>query len=109
MEKWQATDDDLDIFGGNCGEQTETSKEASASEEVQGGGSSSHTAEAERPQWGAQPSLLFPSLGKPGLTLDTAKCSERDAEFTDAVVRLASLGFDPTKCHLALEAANGDE
>lgn len=76
------------------------------SEEVCLTGSPAQAAEPDRPRWGSGSGPLFPSLRAPAC----AEPQERnDVEFSDAVVRLALLGFDPTKCHLALEAANGDE
>eukprot|EP00930_Biecheleria_cincta_P100233 TRINITY_DN91866_c0_g1_i1.p1 TRINITY_DN91866_c0_g1~~TRINITY_DN91866_c0_g1_i1.p1 ORF type:complete len:322 (-),score=66.59 TRINITY_DN91866_c0_g1_i1:127-1092(-) len=59
-----------------------------------------------RPLWRTPGTPLFAGPGDPALELLGINES---ALFEDAVGRLTMLGFDPTKCHLALEAAGGDE
>eukprot|EP00929_Paragymnodinium_shiwhaense_P106314 TRINITY_DN71601_c0_g1_i1.p1 TRINITY_DN71601_c0_g1~~TRINITY_DN71601_c0_g1_i1.p1 ORF type:complete len:350 (-),score=79.95 TRINITY_DN71601_c0_g1_i1:28-1077(-) len=63
--------------------------------------------EPERPAWGTGGVPLFGSTAAAA----AGSCSDvhSDVGWEDAVARLTLLGFDPTKCHLALEAAGGDE
>lgn len=99
-----AKDDELDIFGGAASPEAPPEAEAATP--------APEMPEAKRPRWGAGAGPLFAPLGsRAGLAADaTAAAAAEEVEmFQDAVARLASLGFDPTKCHLALEAACGDE
>ena len=59
-----------------------------------------------RPTWRVKGAPLF--SGDPPLGFEDLGLSEA-AVFEDAVGRLALSGFEITKCHLALEAAGGDE
>jgi len=103
IRHWRASDEDLDIFGG--GGQSEDGTEPAARPD------SDPTADSGgecnlRPVWGTAGAPLFEGLSAAGLdggVVDEALL------FEDAVGRLAALGFDPTKCNLALEAAGGDE
>lgn len=109
VQQARAADTELDMFTDIAAESVENAGAGQTplfSEEVCLTGSPAQAAEPDRPRWGSGSGPLFPSLRAPAC----AEPQERnDVEFSDAVVRLALLGFDPTKCHLALEAANGDE
>eukprot|EP00933_Yihiella_yeosuensis_P051299 TRINITY_DN49195_c0_g1_i1.p1 TRINITY_DN49195_c0_g1~~TRINITY_DN49195_c0_g1_i1.p1 ORF type:complete len:336 (+),score=95.10 TRINITY_DN49195_c0_g1_i1:55-1062(+) len=59
-----------------------------------------------RPTWREKGSSLFEVQGSVPLDLLGI---DAESMFQDAVSRLALMGFDPMKCHLALEAADGDE
>lgn len=66
----------------------------------------SKSSEQVLPAWRVQGAPLF--TGDPAPESLPLGLSEADA-FEDAVGRLALSGFEVTKCHLALEAAGGDE
>lgn len=102
-KRWRASDEDLDIFGG--------APAADGSEEATGAGerAAALSEDSPRPLWGHLGAPIFGGGG-----VDTAaglaSCVANETFlFEDAVGRLAELGFDPTTCHLALEAAGGDE
>eukprot|EP00746_Dinoflagellata_sp_MGD_P076564 gnl/MRDRNA2_/MRDRNA2_30821_c0_seq1.p1 gnl/MRDRNA2_/MRDRNA2_30821_c0~~gnl/MRDRNA2_/MRDRNA2_30821_c0_seq1.p1 ORF type:complete len:368 (+),score=99.06 gnl/MRDRNA2_/MRDRNA2_30821_c0_seq1:116-1219(+) len=64
--------------------------------------------EADRPAWGVGTGPLFSNLDEtlpivPGSGIDDLVLLE------DSVSRLSSLGYNPRRCRLALEAAMGDE
>jgi len=97
-----ATDGDLDIFTDTC--------QAGVDSVTPGGVDDSQSenppgSEVTRPSWGLAGAPLFAGVGSRLQEL----LGGADVAFEDAVERLSALGFDPTKCHLALEAANGDE
>lgn len=87
----QATDGEIDIFADLAAAAEEQAKAAEESAQPQ-----------DLPEWRTLGSPLFSDLKQ------DSRLSESDL-FDDAVGRLAMLGFDPTKCHIALEAAGGDE
>eukprot|EP00927_Polykrikos_kofoidii_P050874 TRINITY_DN44724_c0_g1_i1.p1 TRINITY_DN44724_c0_g1~~TRINITY_DN44724_c0_g1_i1.p1 ORF type:complete len:308 (-),score=71.10 TRINITY_DN44724_c0_g1_i1:195-1118(-) len=125
----RAMDDDLDIFGGPVTadeaeaevkvEAVERSEAATARDGPTGGDEDAQAAvsppvtgddggASRRPVWGLCGGPLFSGIQIAAGDAHIAFVDEA-AEFEDAVARLALLGFDPTKCHLALEAAQGDE
>jgi len=59
------------------------------------------------PLWGLHGGAIFPSLPEAGSDAIVGVASDV-LLFEDAVARLEALGFDRTKCHVALEAAGGD-
>eukprot|EP00928_Gymnodinium_smaydae_P034905 TRINITY_DN24646_c0_g2_i1.p1 TRINITY_DN24646_c0_g2~~TRINITY_DN24646_c0_g2_i1.p1 ORF type:complete len:322 (+),score=56.59 TRINITY_DN24646_c0_g2_i1:62-967(+) len=117
-----AKDDELDMFGDSAAAKDEDAG-ADASGAVTSGsdglarpqssaakatGAEQGDAKSQRPLWGLAGGPLFSSGHVVGGDTHIPLVDEA-AEFADAVARLATLGYDPTKCHLALEAAQGDE
>lgn len=115
LQHWSAKDDEVDMF--SSGPAVDAAEAICTGE---GGGDAATmdifaagplvddaaAPEALRPRWGVDGGSLFagtPSSGRQPHIVDEAML------FEDAVGRLAMLGFDRTKCHLALEAAGRDE
>lgn len=103
-----AKDNDLDIFA----DQPVTEQNLPNLPEPGGGANSSEndpqtpqvvTDPVGRPAWRVEGDPLFSSTDATLLGIGES------ALFEDAVWRLAASGFEHTKCHLALEAAGGDE
>lgn len=108
LQRVRAKDEDLDIFGATGGDEEAVGQPAEDSVGLQGqeGGKWPVDASMPRPRWGTGGGPLFAGghvLGQEAVLVDETVL------FEDAVGRLAELGFDPTKCHLALEAAGWDE
>jgi len=61
-----------------------------------------------RPVWGGLGGPLF-SATEVSSEIGLAGQAADDIHFEDALARLQLMGFDHTKCHLALEAAGGNE
>ena len=89
-----ATDSEVDIFADLKGEDKASEPAEKASEEVSAAAPKAEGADA-RPVWRSGP--LFETPNNSTLHLE------------DAILRLASLGFEEAQCLLALEAAGGDE
>ncbi|CAE8625933.1 unnamed protein product [Polarella glacialis] len=119
-----AADGEVDIFAELAAASTASEPEQQGAVEEAAG---SHTPAAEpapepaaageategsvmsaRPAWRTEGAPLFAPPSDATLELLSMGVDEA-ALFEDAVGRLALLGFDPTKCHLALESAGGDE
>ena len=108
-----AKDNELDMFADQAGQQADqqpdqpadlpksnTDSETPDAGPVEPLGQQEAT-EVERPAWRVKGAPLFGS--------DVRLLGLSSALFEDAAARLAALGFEPSTCHLALEAAGGDE
>ncbi|CAK0898512.1 unnamed protein product [Prorocentrum cordatum] len=104
-----AHDRDLDIFSEAAGAPEPPDASGPLGAAAAGGAGGADRGGAElRPAWGTGGQPLFAGFSAAWGGAD-APALDRDSPFDDAVGRLAVLGFDPTKCHLALQAANGNE
>mmetsp|Transcript_155581 Transcript_155581/g.497449 ORF Transcript_155581/g.497449 Transcript_155581/m.497449 type:complete len:267 (-) Transcript_155581:72-872(-) len=134
LPRRSAKDDDLDMFGELPSQGQADVPEPSAAEQGAAGASTSGVegaapavaapmtaagpagedeGERPRPRWGPGAGPLFSNVICSGVVGDAGAVPAPELEevelFEDAKCRLASMGFDLTKCHLALEAAGGDE
>eukprot|EP00747_Dinoflagellata_sp_TGD_P034114 gnl/TRDRNA2_/TRDRNA2_137064_c0_seq2.p1 gnl/TRDRNA2_/TRDRNA2_137064_c0~~gnl/TRDRNA2_/TRDRNA2_137064_c0_seq2.p1 ORF type:complete len:215 (+),score=34.63 gnl/TRDRNA2_/TRDRNA2_137064_c0_seq2:61-705(+) len=109
----RAEDGDFDIFGGGqdaeeASSTLESSSLASVPVPSDGKSVTKDTEGGGRPVWRQPGDPLFAGRREVA-ALEPAGVADEDFPFDAAVARLARLGFDPTKCHFALQASGGDE